>query len=275
VTAAGPRRRALHSLIGVYALVRRTGFLDTRVGQALFASAYFTYKKYVEDPYAGLARARPDLFRNGDILDVGANIGYTATVFARAASEGCRVHAFEPEAFNFALLARAARARSVRGRIVPVRAAVGDADGTITLRLNPDHHGDHRVVPPGSGAPVVNPALETPVPVLRLDTYAHAQGVFDRVAFIKIDVQGYETAVCRGMRGILAANPRAAVSLEYMPEALVALGQSPEALLAEFPAPAWTTALLGHDGRLLPGDRPAIDAAVGRTGYVDLLMSRT
>ncbi|MEK7477727.1 MAG: FkbM family methyltransferase [Candidatus Coatesbacteria bacterium] len=272
---AGPRRRALHSLIGVYALVRRTGFLDTRAGQALFASAYFTYKKYVEDPYAGLARTRPELFQGGNILDVGANIGYTATVFAKGVSEGCRVHAFEPEAFNFRLLERASRARAVRGRIVPVRAAVGDTDGTITLRLNPDHHGDHRVVPPGTGAPVVNPALESTVPVLRLDTYAHAQGIFERIAFIKIDVQGYETAVCRGMRGILAANPRAAVSLEYMPEAMVALGQSPESLLAEFPAPAWTTQLVGHDGRLLPGDRAALDAAVRRTGYVDLLLLRS
>jgi hypothetical protein len=40
------------------------------------------------------------------------------------------------------------------------------------------------------------------------------------VRFIKIDVQGYEPAVCQGMEGTLTANPDCVVSLEYMPEAL-------------------------------------------------------
>ncbi len=269
---SGGSSRAIHSLIGVYAIARRTGLLDTAPGRALFSGAYFGYKRMIEDPYAALARSRPELFRGGHILDVGANIGYTATVFARAASEGFRVWAFEPDEFNFRLLQRSAGRRRACGRIVPVNAAVGDSDGTITLRLNPAHHGDHRVVPGKGPADAV---LERIVPLVALDSVARKEGILDRIAFIKIDVQGYEIAVCRGMREILAKSPRAVVSLEYMPDALVALGADPAALLAEFPAPAWITLLLGRDGKPVPADRALIDAVVAKTGYVDLLFERT
>jgi L-ribulose-5-phosphate 3-epimerase UlaE len=35
-----------------YATARRSGFLDTRLGSELFLSAYFLYKRHLEDPFA-------------------------------------------------------------------------------------------------------------------------------------------------------------------------------------------------------------------------------
>ena len=49
-------------------------------------TAIDAYKRLVEDPFAALVRARPELFTGGEIIDVGANVGYTAQVFARALS---------------------------------------------------------------------------------------------------------------------------------------------------------------------------------------------
>lgn len=275
MTGTGPRGYSFGYLINAYALIRRTGILDTRLGQALFTFAYFSYKRHLEDPYARLVRSRPELFRGGHILDVGANIGYTATVFSRALSEGFRVYAFEPEEFNFQLLERSARARKAKGRIVPVHAAVGDADGTITLRLNPGHHGDHQVARNNADTPAVDPALERTVPLLQLDTFAGKNGVTSPVSFIKIDVQGYETAVCHGMRGILSANPGVTVSLEYMPEALSAFGFDPGDLLDEFDSLGYSTALLKNDGKLVPAGRSVIQEAVKHSQYLNLLFYRT
>src|SRR5712692_982951 len=115
--------QAISLFTSAYAAARRTGFLDTPIGSRLFISAYFLYKKYLEDPFEGLIRRDPDLFRGGHILDVGANIGYCAALFSRALDPGYSVFAFEPEPFNASLLRHVVRTRA-RGPVVAVEAAV-------------------------------------------------------------------------------------------------------------------------------------------------------
>ena len=66
-------------------------------------------------------------------------------LFAGAADAGHKVYGFEPEPFNFALLEHVLRQRGLDGRVVATRAAVGAANGTLRLWLNPRHHGDHRI----------------------------------------------------------------------------------------------------------------------------------
>jgi FkbM family methyltransferase len=46
----------------------------------------------------------------------------------------------------------------------------------------------------------------------------------ERVSFIKIDVQGYELAVCQGMQETLRQNPGITIVLEYMPSAMREMG---------------------------------------------------
>ena len=128
-----------------YSLVRRSGFLQTSLGRRLFKSAYFLYKRYIEDDLRDLLRSHPAIIGEGNVLDIGANIGYTATVLARAAKSGRKVYAFEPEPFNFRLLQQTALQPKVAGKIVPMQMAVGAADGTIDLWINDRHHADHRV----------------------------------------------------------------------------------------------------------------------------------
>ena len=71
-------------LLSAYSLVKRSGFLQTSLGRRLFKSAYFLYKRYIEDDLRDLLRPIPP-FSGGNVLDIGANIGYTAAVLARAA----------------------------------------------------------------------------------------------------------------------------------------------------------------------------------------------
>ena len=128
-----------------YSLVRRSGFLRTSLGRHLFKSAYFLYKRYIEDDLRDLLRSYPAIVGDGNVLDIGANIGYTAAVLARAAQAGRKIYAFEPEPFNFRLLQQTALQPEVAGKIVPMQMAVGAADGAIDLWINDRHHADHRV----------------------------------------------------------------------------------------------------------------------------------
>ena len=120
--------------------------LNTVWGQHAFATSYFLYTRYIEDPIHDLVQRHAELFRGGNILDIGANIGYTAMVFSRAIDPEYKVYAFEPEQFNYTLLQRSARARRARDRIVPILSAVGDRDGAIELWENEHHHGGHRIL---------------------------------------------------------------------------------------------------------------------------------
>ena len=91
-------------------------------------------------------QAFPDLVGEGNVLDIGANIGYTATVLARAIKPNRKVFAFEPEPFNFRILQQTALQPEFEGKIVPMQCAVGAENGTIDLWINLRHHGDHRVI---------------------------------------------------------------------------------------------------------------------------------
>jgi FkbM family methyltransferase len=222
----------------VYALARRAGVVDKPWFEAVFTRSYFLYKRWLEDPFHGLARRSPELFHSGHVIDVGANIGYDAMVFADAVDPGFRVLALEPEARNFAMLERAIARRGLAARVTALRLAVGAADGTADLWRNLDHHGDHRVATEAFRRAHPTASTQT-VPMRSLDSLAETD-LPGPIAFVKIDVQGYELAVCQGMRRVLAENARLAVAFEYAPEAMREMGSGSSrapGLVCGLPAP--------------------------------------
>ena len=57
-------------LLSAYSLVKRSGFLQTSLGRRLFKSAYFLYKRYIEDDLRDLLRAYPTIVGEGMRLPV-------------------------------------------------------------------------------------------------------------------------------------------------------------------------------------------------------------
>jgi FkbM family methyltransferase len=238
-------------LLRAYAIANRTGFLQTRVGDAAFSRAYFAYKRF-EDPHARLIGAHPELFRGGHVVDVGANIGYTTVLFARAIEPPFKVFAFEPEPENFARLERNVKRCDVADRVVAQRAAAGASSGAIGLRVNPEHHGDHQVDPAGDSVPLVAvDALPGPI------------------RFVKIDVQGYEPAVLAGMSKLLKSD--VTISTEVDAPSLKSFGFT----VADVEAPLRDFAphRIGKDGTLEP--IASVRDAIDRRGYGDVIWRRS
>jgi FkbM family methyltransferase len=260
---------SIKTLTNVYWLARKSRLLDTGLGRRAFAASYFLYKRYLEDRFHDLVQRHAGLFRGGNILDIGANIGYTATVFSRAVDPEYKVYAFEPEQFNYDLLERSLQAHKTLGRIVPVRSAVGDRDGTIELWENEHHHADHRILTDQFRASA-SPSGSVATPILQIDSFVRTQGGEFPVRFVKVDVQGYEFPVCKGMEHTLADNPRAILALEYMPQAMRELGFQPEDLLKWLEHRDYRAYTLEKHGQIRPG---VVDPSEG-PGYVDLLFSR-
>ena len=238
------------------------------MGRNLFRSAYFLYKRYLEDNLEDLVRSYPALVRGGNVLDVGANIGYTASVLAASVDSGYKVYAFEPEPFNYAILQQSANRARLRDKIAAFECAVGAENGTIHLWLNDHHHADHRVITEQFRS--VHPDTKGPtIPLVSIDSFVQRNP--GPVSFVKIDVQGYELPVCQGMQQTIAHNPGISIVLEYMPSALCELGFDPAELIRFFVDRDFHTYHVCPKGKLLPG----IPSAMEPAGYADLLFSRS
>jgi len=266
------RGRIVEGLHSAYGLANRLGVLDSTLLDDLFVRAYFAYKR-LGDPFAVLARRRPDLFRGGHVLDVGANVGYTASVFARALAPGFKVFAFEPDRRNVARLTRTMRRLGLADRVEGVHAAVGATEGTVGLWRDVRHHAGHRVTTDAFRAARGVAASDT-VPLLSLDRFVRERGIAGAVRFVKIDVEGYEPPVCAGMAATVAANPRLVAAVEYSPWAMDQMGFRPEPVLEFFHARGFIIQVLREDGGLEAFDASRPERHLAGRVYIDLLCAR-
>jgi FkbM family methyltransferase len=258
-------------LLGIYSLVKKTGLLDNPWFKKLFWFSYFLYKQYFEDPFFGLTKQYPHLFKGGNILDIGANIGYTSTVFAKAITPGFKIYAFEPDATNFISFRELIKLLKMSGKILPIQASVGDTKGTVELWHNEEHHGDHRILTEDYKKSGIDWHKASVVPLWSIDSFVESETENTAVKFIKIDVQGYELPVCLGMQKTLAANPDLVVALEYMPSSMVELGFAPEEIFRFFQERGYFMYILNQRGKLEPAQHQLIDKLVKKRGYIDLL----
>lgn len=96
--------------------------------------------------------------------------------------------------------------------IITEQKAVGDMEGKTTLYLS-DHPGMHRI----SHKPRQSKG-QVQVEVTSLDNYFVHRNIAGKINFIKIDVEGSELSVLKGMKNILKNNTNIKVLFEFMPK---------------------------------------------------------
>jgi FkbM family methyltransferase len=133
----------------------------------------------------------------GDVMyDVGANVGFFSLLAARLVGPSGKVVAFEPVPANAAAIRRNA-ALNHFSKLEVVEAAVGDREGEIELILT-RHPGGASIIPDTPSPDIIG---RTRVPIVRLDDQVRVAKV-PPPRFVKIDVEGAESAVLRGMEWI-------------------------------------------------------------------------
>jgi FkbM family methyltransferase len=157
-------------------------------------------------------------------LDVGANTGFFVLPIAELVGDAGRVLAFEPAPDAARGLRSAARRRGVLSRISLYEMALSDEVGSLSLRADPAHPDDttKRSLFIEDG-PVV-----AEVPVRALDGLVGSGDVqLPRgMDAVKIDVEGAEVRVLRGMRRTLARHRPRVVVIETIERHLNRSGSS-------------------------------------------------
>ncbi len=167
------------------------------------------------------AQVRPGM----TVVDIGANQGLYSLLFARLAGGGGKVIAFEPDDMLYRALA-ANVASNEGGNVRTRNTALGSRAGTMTLHRSLFNSGDNRLSPQAEQA---GPREGVEIRVERLDQALAGE----RVDFIKMDVQGWEMEVLRGMQGLLdePSQTPLAIYFEFWPQGLRDAGSDPLELL--------------------------------------------
>lgn len=259
-------------ILNAYGMCKSLGVTNSVAFERVYEWGYFFYKRHLEDPYAALMCAHPKIFKDGHVLDVGANIGYTALLFSQYLSPGRMVYAFEPERKSFAALAHMVGRKKLAGRIRPLPMAVGARKGEVQLWYNPQHAADHRIVTETFRGEGAAPVVYT-VPLVALDAFVDTLSSRE-ISFIKIDVQGYESEVCAGMIQVIENNPTAVVGLEYSPKGMRALGFDSALVPAFFETRRYHVYTLTRARGIESVAYSALEGAPGGREYVDLIFSK-
>ncbi|MGH2687005.1 MAG: FkbM family methyltransferase [Actinomycetota bacterium] len=155
-----------------------------------------------------VAIARRWIPEGGVALDVGAHVGFYTVLFASLVGPTGRVIGVEPVSFNFAALERNVNLNEF-GWVDLVHAAASDHTGTGQLSTQTGQTALGSLDLQREGTAI-------DVPLVRLDEYLRDRGV-DHLTFVKIDVEGHERAVLRGIEDLLGPADGPVLMVEMLP----------------------------------------------------------
>lgn len=172
------------------------------------------------------------------IVDIGAHIGYFTRLFSKLAGPRGKVYAFEADPENFALLKKNT---SHLKNVVCYQTAITDRSGTIDFYHYDDKAGCHSILP---DAPLDYAKRKITVSATTLDALTKENGI-GRIDFIKMDIEGGETAALRGMQDTLR-KPEVSLVFEFAPEWIRKAGSEPLAMLRHLESKGFKLFAIGN-----------------------------
>ncbi|MBL7910991.1 MAG: FkbM family methyltransferase [Bacteroidia bacterium] len=152
--------------------------------------------------------------KNDVVLDIGANIGFYATILSDIVGENGEVHCFEPDTKNFDHLKKTtANFKNIKIN----NKAVGPRTEKLKIYTSKNLNVDHRTYKPEEYD------KEIEIDAVSIDDHLSAN---TKVNFIKMDIQGFEMQAIQGMQNILEKNKDVKLISEFWPYGLKKAGSS-------------------------------------------------
>ena len=153
----------------------------------------------------------------GVVIEIGANIGYFALMELNALGDSPSLVAFEPDERSAALLERNLDLNGYRDAATVERAAVGSECGTAEFELL-EHSNLNKVKDELTVDPEYEVDRTVTVDMWSIDSYLDVHDIDpESVVAARMDVEGYEVEVLRGMDRVLSAPGPLVLSLEIHP----------------------------------------------------------
>jgi len=175
---------------------------------AMFLSLYGHFEPGTEKFFGSLIE------KDMTFIDVGANLGIYSLIAGRA---GSTVYAYEPTPNIFRILKEniAANGFEVKGNIHPYNLAVADTEKRILFSVYKGLSGHNNMFD--------DTADRIEVEAVSLDHHITAE----KIDIVKIDVEGAEYFVLKGMAEIISRNTDIKIILEFAPTHISKAGISP------------------------------------------------
>jgi len=144
--------------------------------------------------------------KGDNVIDVGANIGYTTLLLGKTVGENGYVYSFEPEQTNFDLLKQNVNVNKYQN-VEPIQKIVSNKNGKIKFVIEDTaviHHIDG-----GKGA------FTKKHSIVRLDSVTLDDYIDGPIKFVKIDVEGHEIEVLNGMKSLIDKNKDLQLIVEF------------------------------------------------------------
>lgn len=197
-------------------------------------------------------------------LDIGANVGYFS-MLAHASAPGVTVDAVEPVPLNIELLRFNLWINHIRANVWPLALTKGER--FVAMSVAENNFGDSRAHTIDEGDGTTENCIVAA---------ARGDELFEGRAFdvVKIDVQGFELDVLRGMRKTIARSTDVVVVSEFWAAGLREQGRDPLGVLDDFRQLGLRFDVQVGDHLSTMTDREIVRQcdAMGRDGQVNLVM---
>ncbi len=159
-------------------------------------------------------------------LDIGANFGYFSCLIASHIGSGVggQVHAFEANPKIISLLKRNIEINWGMAPVHIYEVAVSDSPGLVTLNIPQGHAANASLGKIKNGVEI--DSIE-----INANSIDNLLSNVDRIDLAKIDVEGAEFLVLKGMKKVLAKNPNLEIVMEWSPGQMNDLGVSANEVL--------------------------------------------
>jgi FkbM family methyltransferase len=144
------------------------------------------------------------------VIEIGSNLGYFSLLMSDLVGPNGRVVGFEPLTYNAELLDRTMSINGFLGRFASDRRAVSDRDGVAHIYVPCGNWGGGSIV---VGAHSFDNAAHEEVETIRLDAFCDANEFWPD--FIKMDAEGSEPAIWRGMTQVRQKQRKLALMIEF------------------------------------------------------------
>jgi FkbM family methyltransferase len=151
----------------------------------------FWDKMFFED----IEKIRKYIKLGDTVIDVGGNLGFFVLILNELVGNSGKIYSFEPSKNLIQKLASTIQINNLQN-VTLINLAIGDSEGTTTLHYHTKQSGLSSIVIDSK-----NNSLSEEIKITTLDKYS--VNLSGRIAFIKIDTEGYEPQVLRGAKELI------------------------------------------------------------------------